>query len=253
MSAASARLAAICRHPVKSVGFEDLAQVRLIENHPMPWDRAWAVAHAAAPFAGDPDGWQPKMCFLRGWAEGSLMAIRAEFDDATRRLTLTHPARPPFVGVLPDDGDALVAWLRPLWPATRPDPARLVARADGGALSDVPDPWVAVANLSSNRALGQRLGMDLSIHRWRANLWLDGLAPWEEFDLVGREIGVGAVRLRVEERITRCRATAANPLTGRTDADTLGALEAGYGHQDFGVYARVIQGGTVALGDRVAP
>jgi MOSC domain-containing protein YiiM len=35
------------------------------------------------------------------------------------------------------------------------------------------------------------------------------------------------------------------------DADTLGALEAGYGHTDFGVFARVIAGGQVALNDEV--
>jgi uncharacterized protein YcbX len=117
----------------------------------------------------------------------------------------------------------------------------------------VPDPWVAIGNLASNRALGQRLGQALSIHRWRANLWLDGLAPGEEVDCVGREIAIGPVRLRVEERITRCRATAANPETGRPDADTLGALEGGYGHQDFGVYARVLTPGTVRIGDPVVP
>jgi uncharacterized protein len=117
----------------------------------------------------------------------------------------------------------------------------------------VPEPYVAIANHSSNRALGQRLGQELSIHRWRANLWLDGLAPWEEFDLLGREITIGPTRLRIEERITRCRATSANPQTGRTDADTLGALEDGYGHQDFGVYARVIAGGTVQTGDMAVP
>jgi uncharacterized protein len=246
------RLAQICRHPVKSVGYEELPRVTLTPDRAIPFDRAWAVAHAGAPFAGDPDGWQPKMCFLRGWAEGSLMAIRAAFDDATQTLTLTHPSRPEFRALMPAGGDALVDWLRPLWPATRPDPDRLVARRDGGALSDVPDPYVAIANHASNRALGQRLGRDLSIHRWRANLWLDGLAPWEEFDLIGREITIGTARLRVEERITRCRATAANPETGRTDADTLGALEDGYGHHDFGVYARVIAGGTVAVGDAAA-
>lgn len=247
-----ARLAHICRHPVKSAGFEQLDHVTLAAGQPMPWDRVWAVAHAAARFDGQPQGWEPKMMFLRGWAEGSLMAIRARFDEGTRTLHLTHPARPPFEGLMPAAGEALVEWLRPLWPASRPEPDRLVARRDGGALADVPEPWVAVANLASNRALGQRLGMDLSIHRWRANLWLDGLAPWEEFDLVGREIAIGPVRLRIEERITRCRATCANPETGRTDADTLGALEDGYGHQDFGVYARVIAGGRVAVGDGVA-
>jgi uncharacterized protein len=55
--------------------------------------------------------------------------------------------------------------------------------------------------------------------------------------------------LRIEERITRCRATSASPNTGRIDADTLGALEAGFGHQDFGLYATVIAGGQITLGD----
>jgi uncharacterized protein len=247
------RLTQICRHPVKSAGYEELPRVTLTPDRPLPFDRAWAVAHAAAPFAGDPEGWQPKLCFLRGWAEGSLMAIRATFDDATQTVTLTHPARHDFSAILPAGGDALVDWLRPIWPANRPDLGRLVARRDGGALSDVPEPYVAIANHSSNRALGQRLGQELSIHRWRANLWLDGLAPWEEFDLIGREITIGPARLRIEERITRCRATAANPQTGRTDADTLGVLEDAYGHQDFGVYARVIAGGTVQTGDMAIP
>jgi MOSC domain-containing protein YiiM len=31
----------------------------------------------------------------------------------------------------------------------------------------------------------------------------------------------------------------------------MAALEAGYGHTDFGVFARVVDGGTVALGDEV--
>lgn len=250
MSAADTwRLARICRHPVKSVGYEELARVTLTPGQPLPWDRAWAVAHEAAPFAGDPDGWQPKMAFLRGWAEGQLMAIRARLDDRTRELTLTHPARPDFRALMPEGGDALVAWLRPLWPANRPAPDRLVARRDGGALSDVPEPYLAIANLASNRDLGARLGQDLSIHRWRANLWLEGLEPWAEFDLIGREIAIGPARLRIEERITRCRATAANPETGQTDADTLGALDRAFGHQDFGVYARVIAGGDIAVGD----
>ena len=55
--------------------------------------------------------------------------------------------------------------------------------------------------------------------------------------------------LRIEERITRCTATQVNPDSGKADADTLSALEAAFGHQDFGVYATVIAGGMVATGD----
>ena len=61
----------------------------------------------------------------------------------------------------------------------------------------------------------------------------------------------GSPRLRVEEPIGRCRATGANPETGQQDADTMGALETGYGHTDFGVFARVVAGGRVALNDEV--
>ena len=247
------RLAHICRHPIKSGGYEELSGVALVPGRTLPFDRAWAVAHEAADFGDAPAGWEPKLKFLRGWAEGALMAIRARFDDASQTVTLSHRMRPDLTARLPDEGAAVVDWLRPLWPDRRPSPVRLVARTDGGALTDVPEPWISILNHSSNRALGQRLGQELSIHRWRGNLWIEGLAPWEEFDLIGREIEIGDARLKVTQRITRCRATCANPETGRLDADTLGALEQGYDHQDFGVYAEVIAGGEIAVGDTVRP
>jgi uncharacterized protein YcbX len=59
------------------------------------------------------------------------------------------------------------------------------------------------------------------------------------------------VELRVEERITRCKATEADPETGRPDADTLGTLARAFGHEDMGVYATVVKGGPVALGDEL--
>jgi hypothetical protein len=98
----------------------------------------------------------------------------------------------------------------------------------------------------------QRIGRPLSIHRWRGNVWIDGLAPWEEFDWVGRELRAGDAVLRVRERAERCLATTANPETGRRDADTLGALES-WGHRDFAVLAEVVRGGTLRRGDVVAP
>jgi len=245
------RLAHIIRHPVKSAGYQSLDRAVLSEGRPMPFDRIFAVATEAAKFPDAPPGWAAKMNFLRGAAEGRLQAIRAEFDENTGTVILTHPDRPAFSGILPADGPALVDWLRPLWPAGRPAPRALVARADGGALTDVPDPWVALLSLSSLRDLAGRMGQALSIHRFRGNLWVEGLAPWAEFGLIGQEIRVGATRLRIEERITRCVATTFDPETGLPAGDTLAALDAGWGHKDFGVYARVLTGGPVALGDAV--
>ncbi|MEF3048438.1 MOSC domain-containing protein [Pseudotabrizicola sp. L79] len=243
------RLAHIVRHPIKSVGFEELAGASLTKGRALPFDREWAVTHEAAKFDRLTE-WHPKMNFLRGVAGPELMAISAQLDSATRRVTLRHP----FAGALtvaPDEeGPALVDWLRPLWPAERPAPAR-VDHLPGQAMTDWPDPFVSVLGLASNRALGQVMGQDLSIHRWRGNLWLDGLAAWAEFDLIGRHLQIGDAVLEVRQRITRCKATTVNPETGRSDADTLAALQQHFGHEDFGTYAVVVQSGAVALGDEV--
>jgi uncharacterized protein YcbX len=247
----TASLARLCRHPVKSAGYEEVAAAVLTEGCAFPFDRVWAVAHAAAKFGPEgPAGWAAKLNFLRGWGSADLMAVACVSDPAARRVTLSHPRRPTATFAPDRDGAALADWLRPLWPAVRPDPAFVVS-LPGQAMTDVPDPWIAVLGLESNRALSRRLQTDLSIHRWRGNLWVEGWEPFSELDLAGREIAVGGAVLRVEARITRCRATEANPATGDFDARTLAALEEGWGHQDFGVYARVIRGGPVALGDRV--
>ncbi|MCB1387853.1 MAG: MOSC domain-containing protein [Rhodobacteraceae bacterium] len=246
-----ARLAHIVRHPVKSVGFQELDRATLIQGRPLPFDRAWAVATEAAKFDAAPDGWVAKMNFVRGAAEGGLQAIRADFDEATGTLHLAHPDRPDFTGILPRDGDALTDWLRPLWPANRPAPRGLVARRDGGALTDRPDGPLSLLSLASLRALSERMGRALSIHRFRGNLWLDGWPAWREFDLTGRELRLGGARLRIGDRITRCVATTFDPMTGRAAGDTLSALESGWGHEDLGVLAEVIEGGPVAVGDTV--
>ena len=95
-----------------------------------------------------------------------------------------------------------------------------------------------------------KIGRDLDVRRFRGNFWVEGWAPWEEFDLEGKTLSIGGIAFEVVERITRCRATESNPDTGRPDAETLLALERGWGHRDFGVYARALGRGTV---DRGAP
>ncbi len=248
----TATLARLCRHPIKSAGFEEVEAAILTAGAAFPFDREWAVAHAAAKFGREgPGGWVSRMNFLRGSGSADLMAVACASDPAARTVTLSHPRRPTASFAPDDDGAALVDWLRPLWPANRPEPA-FVTRHAGQAMTDLPEPFIAVLNLASNRALGQRLGQDLSIHRWRGNLWVEGWEPFAEFDTLGREIAVGAAVLRVEARIIRCRAIEANPQTGAFDAAILRGLEDGWGHQDFGVYARVIRGGRLSRGDAVS-
>ena len=247
----TARVAQLVRHPIKSAGFETVTQAALRPGAAFPFDRVWAVAHAAARLA-DPPQWAPKLQFLRGWGSADLMAVSCISDPSTRRVTLSHPHRPTesFHPDDPAEAARLIDWLRPLWPETRPEPARVVT-VPGQSMTDQDQPLVSINSLSSLSDLSGRMGRDLSIHRWRGNIWVEGWAPWAELDLIGKEMTIGEVGLRVVDPIGRCRATGANPATGQQDADTMAALEQHYGHTDFGVFARVVEGGTVAVGDEV--
>ncbi len=245
-------LARIVRHPIKSLGREDLAAVTLAPGATMPWDRVWAVAHEAAKTT--PGAWAPCPNFVLGAKAPELMAVTATVDDGPGTVTLHHPRRPTLTvnPDLPADADALVAWTDPLVPAGRARPARVV-RVPGRGMTDTDFPSVSLGSLASLADLSARMGVALSPHRFRLNLWLDGLAPWAELDWVGQEIALGPVRLRVREPVVRCSATTANPETGAVDADTLGALGRAFGHRHFGVYAEVVAGGTLRLGDALAP
>ena len=244
------RLAHICRHPIKAYGREMLASVCLSAGEGLPFDREWAVAHGGAKLV---PGWNPCMNFTRGAKAPALMAVTASLDEAARRVTLDHPTAGR-IAVAPDDPadqSRLLAWADPLIPAGRARPAAIVA--GGRVMSDSAFPSVSILSLTSLAELSARMGQDLSIHRWRANLWLDGAGAWDEWGWIGQRFRLGDAVLEVVERITRCVATKVDPETGAEKGDTLAALESEYGHQDFGVYARVIDGGQIVNGQEWRP
>jgi len=88
--------------------------------------------------------------------------------------------------------------------------------------------------------------------RFRGNIYVAGWPAWREFDLLGAEIAVGAnARLKVVKRIQRCAATEVDPETGIRDLPIPRTLMANFGHADCGIYAEVIVGGNVAVGDAI--
>ena len=245
----TARIAHIWRHPIKSHGREALDRVRVTEGTSLPWDRTWAVTHEASKTDGT--GWAPCVNFSRGSKAPSLMAIAARLDEAAESVTLTHPDRPDLTFRPDNDAAAFLDWVAPLMPADRAASAGLV-RIEGRGMTDTDFPSISLAGLGSLRALSGKVGRPVDPRRFRINFWVEGLAPWEEFEWIGREIAIGGARFRVEARIERCLATTANPDTGRRDTDTLGALEDGWGHRDLGVYLVATGSGEVAIGDPVS-
>ena len=250
MTARGASVTTLWRHPIKSHGRETCARADLRAGEAFPFDRFWAITHDATQHDGG--DWSSCRNFMIGARTPALAGIWATLDEDTLGVTLRHAAlgeitvRPDE----PDDAARLIDWLMPLSDGG-PVAPRSIVRAGPRGMTDTDYASVSIMSHASHAAVSARLGGALEEERWRGNIWLDGLAPWEELEWIGRDLVIGGARLRVTEPITRCKHTMANPRTGERDADTLGVLTGTFGHQHFGIYARVTDGGSVAPGDPV--
>ncbi len=247
-----AHVAGLWRHPIKSHGREQLDAVTLTEGQTMPWDRHWAVNNDRSKFDAADPAWISCRNFMIGAATPSLAGIWATLDEATATITLRHVDLGEITFQPDDPADAarFIDWVKPLCDPEKLHPVS-IARAPGRGMTDTPDPTISIMTHASHKSVAGRLGRPLEIERWRGNIWLDGTAPWEEFEWVGKHIHIGEAEFHVIDRAERCKHTMANPKTGQRDTDTLAVLRDGWGHQDFGIYAIVTKTGKVALNDTV--
>ncbi|WP_375174799.1 MOSC domain-containing protein [Pseudooceanicola sp.] len=241
-----ATVAAIYRHPIKAIGREEVDEVDLIAGQTLPGDRLWAVAHEAAKLT---DGeWNRCMNFIRGASSPKLMAVTVQ--SRGERLLLSHPDRPDIEINPATDGPALISWVRPLVEEGRAAPDRLVPSPADRGLTDTPIPSISLASMASHEAVAARADRPFAVHRWRCNIFLDGLRAWEEFDWVGRTLRLGEAEARVEARLDRCMATTVDTDTGERNVPTLEILK-DFGHQDFAVALVITKGGRLRTGDMV--
>ncbi len=247
----SATVAHIWRHPIKSHGREEISETYLTAGKCLPWDRRWAVAHERSCFDVERPSWQPCTEFSRGAKSHRLQAITAYVDERLNKITLSHPDRED-ITINPDDaGDAnhFVQWVMPISNGSRMLPSRLVSASQ--PMTDTAFQSISIINLASHAEIEKKLGTSLSPNRWRANIHIDGWAPWAEKKMIGKRIRIGAAEFEIREEITRCMATTVNTETGVKDVDMLGTLNKDFGHQEMGVYAVVTKSGRIRQEDTV--
>lgn len=248
-------LVQILRHPIKSIGLEEIASASLNEGGALPFDREWAVLTEASKIGrtvdGHATGWGKKVNFVIGRSAPPLMQVTAG-ETAPGCWMFEHPEASPLEidPSRPEDQARLIDWLRPFWPADAPAPTAVV-RAPGQPLCDEPYACVSLIGTASLADLEARTGMALSRRRFRANLWVEGWEPFAEFTLIGKRLRIGTAEFEVKERVGRCRATDVNPETGARDIDMLQRLERLYGHTDLGTFLTVTAPGDIARGDNV--
>lgn len=246
-------------YPVKGLTPQPLDRVRLTPGRGVPHDRTLALARPGGGYVPGMRHGIAKQEFYVLVAEERLAALQTHLDTATGEFTVDVRGHRVLTADLTTGAglDALRAFyarVLDLPPGVEPVVARDEGRrfTDTAHGSDEDMELVSVINLASVRDLAQRTGAEVDPLRFRGNVHLDGLEPWAEFDLVGREFRIGDVRVRGAKPTVRCAATEVDPATGRRDLPVPRLLSRTYGHEVMGLYVQVLTAGDLAVGQRVA-
>ena len=248
----------INRYPVKGLSGSALSRVDLISGQGIPHDRRYAIARPETEFDQSNPVCLPKTAFIMLMRHARLAELRSEYDPDSTLLTLFHHDTLIAQGLLSSDTGRrhIESAVLPFADLDDGLSVRLVESpghrfTDISVLSPEAMQAVSIVNLASVRDVEQRLGVAVDPARFRANLLIDGLAPWEEFDWVDRQFRMGDAIFEGHSRTRRCAATEVNPQTAQRDIRLPRELQRLCSHGDMGIYMSVVGSGSVVAGDNV--
>lgn len=233
----------IHRYPVKSMLGERLGSVA-VEARGLVGDRRWAVRDASGKFACGKNSTRfrrhdPVFEWAARLGDGGPLDAPTVLAPDGRSFTAGDPA--------------LAGPLRERFG----EPVELVVEGDttsvdGSVVPHFDAGAVSIVGTASLAALAGMVGDPGAVdpRRFRVNLVVETDEPFVEESWVGRSLSVGSVRLRVTQRISRCRVVDVRqgdvPQDGRL-LKTLGAQR----DTCLAVYADVVRAGQVAVGAAV--
>lgn len=248
----AARLANLYRYPMKGLTPEPMEAAELRAGECIAWDRAFAIENGSADFDPAAPKHFPKIKFLMLMRNERLARLRSRFDDRTTTLSISEDGRELVsANLMTEEGRrAIEDFMRSYMKDDLRGAPRLV-HAPGFSHSDAPAKLVSIINLASVRDLEKAIDRPVDPLRFRANVYVDGLEPWEDHEWVGRTLKLGDATLKGVFRIQRCAATNVDPSTAARDMEIPATLQRLWGHMDLGLYTQVVEGGTIRPGDRL--
>ncbi|HEY4142011.1 MAG TPA: MOSC domain-containing protein [Pseudolabrys sp.] len=249
----TARIDAIYRYPVKGLTPQRLSGTTLSPGATVPADRLYAVENGPIGFDPAEPKYFPKQGFLMLMRNERLATLRTDYDEATHSLTIGHEGRVAARGDLRTEGgrQAIETFFANFMADELRGPPK-VLHAAGHSFSDVAKKVVSIINMASVAAIENVTGTPVDPLRFRANVYVSGWPAWHEFELLGQTLTVNGATLKVVKRIVRCAATDVDPATGIRDLTIPKTLQQNFHHADCGVYAEVVTGGDIAIGDTVS-
>jgi uncharacterized protein YcbX len=254
---------ALYRYPVKGLMPETCDELSVRDDGRIEGDRVLGFRFANTP---EPDDeWSSKHGMLALVNTPALARLRLKYDHDARRLSIRVDGALLANEALDEDGRGRLCSALADYVLFHPDgplaghaerlPLRLVGDGKTPRYHDRPPGFVTLHSRESLHALAYALAdPDLNEQRFRSNVAIEGVEPWEEQTWVGRELRIGEARFRVEAPLVRCLATHANPETGERDRAVMTTLTSAFNQDQptFAVALVPLGASNIRLGDNVS-
>lgn len=226
------RVVALWRYPVKSMAAEPLEKVE-VSWHGLLGDRRWAFIRNDAVRSGFP--WFT----LR--QRNDMNHFVPSFADPENVETSKTTVRTPSGDTFDVDDPALGSDLCP-------EGAQLIKQSRG-VFDTFP---VSLITTQTVAKLGEMVGEELAALRFRPNILVeaDDNEPFQEDTWVGRILKIGGLRMRVDQRDTRCVVITIDPATGERNPEVLRKVT-DQRQRCLGVYGTTVEPGGIGLSDEV--
>jgi uncharacterized protein YcbX len=252
MSSSPAQVTSLYRYPVKGLSPEPLPRVALEVGQTFPADRRYAIENGPSGFDPKAPAWLPKSYFLMLMRNERLAGLQTHFEDRSNLLTIRKAGHVAAQGDLEtlEGRTAIEQYFFANFAGDLKGTPKILSSA-GHSFSDVARKVVSIINLASVAAFEDIVGRPVHPLRFRANMYVAGWPAWHEFELIEKTLAIGEVRLKVFKPITRCAAVNVDPQSAARDLEIPHTLQRKLGHDHCGIYAEVVAGGAIAVGDAI--
>ena len=250
----------IFRYPIKGLSGENLNEILLEENQVLPGDREYAFARSHVAFDETNPVYLRKTNFLALIKEDKLAKLNTKFISKSKRLIIKVDKKIVLDEMLVNETNInkVEVFFQKFLNLGDNNKPKLVKGTKNEntknlkhSFSDLPEKAISIINLNTIFDFEKRIGKKIAASRFRANLLINDIDPWEEFDWVGKKIKIGESVLEVFAKTQRCAATNVNPENAIRDINIPNEINFYYGHLNLGVYAKVKKTGIISVNDEL--
>ena len=204
------QILSITRYPIKGFGGEQLAQTLVHRHKTLPGDRQHALQYADR-IPSNLEGWRPKKYFLQSVQTNLCSEIHIAWTTESVHFDYHGNTFEILRNAL--DNGALPEWISSLVPEL----GEFTLETLETGFTDERDAYVSLVNRSTVTAIAEATGTSDHPERYRGNLLVDGVRPFDELNWVGKKIQIGTATFDVVEPIVRCKATECDWHGSRTE------------------------------------